>query len=144
MNSCLRRIFPIRIFLLFTILDVLLWFPFPDIVHFAGMSSLFHLLLYALGNDRSVSTILALILIPILIACTILFYIMAKKQHKLVPFLVLVGIDLLISFILFFYKIAIGNFLDLFICLSGYILRFVFFLWMIRHINKIQEDQGDI
>lgn len=135
-----NRLLPIILYLLFTLLDILLWLPFPRIIHFVGMSSLFHLLLFALGNARSAITVLSLILIPVLMVLSIICYILAHKHQFFAPFLVIAGLDLFLSGLVIAYKIAIHNHLDLDVALLGFATRLLYYVWMTRRIVRRKLD----
>ena len=121
----------IKIFLVGCILGLFLWIPIPEISHFIGVSSITYVFLLAVGSIKPILLVLALSWIGLYAVNLVIWFIFAIKCRKPLPLLVTIGADMLISLLVIFYKIHSGNNTDLGLSISGFIIRFAYYCWMI-------------
>ncbi len=120
----------IRLYVIITAVQPLLWIACPEAVHFFGASSLTYLFQYSLGNERRPVTFLALAIIPVLFAALAVSLFLFEKRKQLMPFLIVTGMDLIISLLILAYKIAIDNYIDIVLACIGLGVRLLFFPYL--------------
>ena len=127
-----RQLIPSVLYVIFTILNIFLWFPFPEICHFMGASSVIYAFLLAVGTDQQLLAYLAVIWIPIFITSLFICFIFVLVRKRYLPFLLIVGFELLVSMFILGIKITTHNYSDLGIAIIGYVIRLGYFFWMLQ------------
>lgn len=119
-----------------TILSLLFWIVVPEMSYFIGARSLFDAFLFALGVEKRWLSFIALLWIPTFITSFVACYIRVLKKNKYIPICVNLGIELAVSLLFIVYKVYTKNFTDLDMMLIGYLVRVLFYIWMISFIQS--------
>ena len=121
----------IDVYMVMVLLGILLWLPFPDAGHIIGASSIIQAFLIAVGDTAQWIKYLSLSWILIFCFFLIWSYIVACKKNKYKPVILLMGIELIIAGIIIVYFILCWYSEYLFIMLTGYIIRFLYFMLVV-------------
>lgn len=134
----------IRVYVVYTLLEPLWMGICSEVTHFFGASSLIYLFQFSLGNGRGIVSYLSLIMMGVLFVGIVVSFLFGEKKKKRGPFLLLVGVDLIISMGIMVYKVVIHNYLDIYLALIGWGVRFLFFLYLLRfqHLREAQGEHG--
>ncbi len=134
-----KRILPINLYIIFTVLNMVIWWFIPELEGFLGGSSPVYVFVLCVGLERFWISILGIAWILAFFISIIVFYILARKYNKYILFIVLVGIDLLISLpILLVYIISIinGYSANIFLRVGWYVLSIIYYIWMVNWVYK--------
>ena len=132
-------------YMIFMILGIIFWIPFPDTVHFIGASSLEYTLLLALfcyNKTIICATIFWIVGFPIGVC---LCFIVAKKTGKYKAFLSIIAIELFVSFAELLLQLLSHNYTDLFLAFLGLAFRVLFYILMYCEIrSKMFQPTGTV
>ena len=83
----------IKIFITICIIGLILWILIPESGHYLGASSITYVFLLAVGSDKPILLVLGLSWIVFYIINLVIWFVLAIKCSKPLPFLVVVGVD---------------------------------------------------
>ncbi len=136
----------IRSYVIYTVLEPIWMGICPEVTHFFGASSLIYLFQFSLGNGRGIASYLSLMMMGTLFVGIAVSFLFEEKKKIIGPFLLFVGIDLVISIGIIVYKIVIHNYLDICLALIGWGVRSLFFLYLLHFqcLRGTRENTRDI
>lgn len=133
-KNCSRQLIICCIYLVSILLGIVLWFPFPNTIHFFGASSLFYAFLLAISSVSSALTFLSISWIIVFSVGIIVCFLIAKRKDYYVPFFFAIAIEIVVSLAFLVIKIVLRNYTDLLLSFVGLTIRlFSFFIiWKIK------------
>lgn len=131
----------IHIYMIMVLLGILLWLPFPELAHIIGACSIVQAFLIAVGDIPPLwLSYLSLIWIVVFCLSLVISYIVACWKNKYKPILSIMGIELLVAASIIFYLIWLREFYLFPVILTGYIIRFLYFIGVV-YTYKIARRQ---
>ena len=129
----------INLYVILTLLALLLWIPFPAIIHFMGASSLLYAFLFAVGVGKCWASYVAIAWIPVFCVGLVFSCCVARKYLKHIPFCIIAGLELIVTLFFILFKVVGGNNNQLVIMLLGFIVRIVCYVWMVCCVHSTQS-----
>lgn len=144
MTDKLKRL--VDFYMIMILLGIVLWIPFPEIGSVIGATSVIHAFLIAVGDAHEWMRYLALIWILVFAVFVTVAYFLVCTKRRYTPFIVIVGMELLIAGAFVVYKICCGNDYKWIMILVGYIIRFlyctlIFHIYTSIHIRKDDSQE---
>ena len=128
-NYINKRIIPYIIFLFVSISFVALSIPFPECYHFAGITSLFYGLYFAIGSGNTVLICVTLCMFPFAFVAYGYTLWLAIKKNIIFPSFCFIILELCATLILLVIKVLFIDCFGLHIMIIGFILRLIYCLW---------------
>ena len=127
-----RQLTVCGIYMLLILLNVALWIPFHNIVHYFGASSLIYAFLFAVSGISLVLSYFSILwMIAFPVGIVVCFLIAIVKKYY-VPFYVAVAVELFVSLVFLVIKLFIHNYTDIFQASIGLVIRVLFFAIMLK------------
>ena len=144
-KSCSRQLIICRMYLFSILLSIVLWFLFPNSIHFFGASSLVYAFLSAISRVSSALTFLSISWIFVFSVGIIVCFLIAKRKDYYVPFFFALAIELVVSLAFLVIKIVLRNYTDLLLSFVGLTIRLLsfFVMWKING-QLIGKGEGSI
>lgn len=133
-KNCSRQLMICCIYLFSILLGIVMWFPFPDSIHFFGASSLFYAFLLEISRVSSALSFFSVSWIIVFSVGIIACFLIARKKDYYVPFFFAIAIEIGFSLVFLVIKIVLRNYTDLLLAFAGLATRlFSFFIiWMTK------------
>ena len=94
----------IRYYYIVTLLSFLLWIPFPELSYIFRINSPIFAFLFGAGSESALILLAAFIWILIFFGLFITGIVLAEKCNIYLPFVIISGVDLLISFFILLFR----------------------------------------
>ncbi len=129
----LKKPISITIYALLTVVSVIMWIPYPDSVHFFGCASLVQSFVIAVSLENIILSRIILSWLFVFSVLLLTFYFIATIKKKFFPFIVVAGLDIIMSLMLASICIFTSDYINqnTWCILIGCVTRTIYFVYML-------------